>query len=160
MLICAASINREGYVQKLRSLHSTFPTLLMRPIHIHACLVSFAVNCSDLVARNIRENYVKCWKVVPADGQYAMKLTDNERKFLQAIDENCFATIAQVTQYCGFQRAMGYHYFRSLSLGGLIDGFELTYLGHKMLNGEEIVNGDDMEHINIRLPEVRDTRKH
>lgn len=87
-----------------------------------------------------------------------MRLTDNERTFLQAINDNCFTTIAQVTQYCGFQRAMGFHYFRSLSLGGLIDGFELTYLGHKMLLGEEIENGSDASHFNIRLPEVKDTR--
>ena len=32
---------------------------------------------------------------------------------------------------------MGYHYFRSLALGGLIDGFELTYAGHLMLNDEK-----------------------
>lgn len=88
-----------------------------------------------------------------------MKLSDNERKFLQAIHDNCFTTIAQVTQACGFQRSMGYHYFRSLSLGGLIDGFELTYAGHKMLAGEELVPGDDGSHFDIRFPDVDDARK-
>lgn len=86
-----------------------------------------------------------------------MRLTDNERTFLQAIHDNCFTTIAQVTQYCGFQRAMGYHYFRSLSLGGLIDGFELTYLGHKMLKGDALTEGVDASRFNIRLPEVKGT---
>lgn len=88
-----------------------------------------------------------------------MRLTDNERTFLQAINDNCFTTIAQVSQHCGFQRAMGMHYFRSLTLGGLIDGFELTYMGHKMLQGDAADVGADAIHFNIRFPEVGGTRK-
>lgn len=87
-----------------------------------------------------------------------MKLTDNERAFLQAINDNCFTTIAQVAQHCGFQRAMGLHYFRSLTLGGLIDGFELTYAGHKLLQGEAMDDAADGARFNIRLPEVKDAR--
>lgn len=87
-----------------------------------------------------------------------MKLSDNERVFLEAIRDNCFNTIAQVTQHCGFQRAMGYHYFRSLSLGGLIDGFELTYAGHKVLAGEDLLPGDDETRFDIRIPEATEHR--
>ncbi len=87
-----------------------------------------------------------------------MKLSDNERVFLEAIRDNCFNTIAQVTQHCGFQRAMGYHYFRSLSLGGLIDGFELTYAGHKVLAGEDLLPGDDETRFDIRIPKATEHR--
>ena len=87
-----------------------------------------------------------------------MQLTENERRFLQAINDNCFTTIAEVTQHCGFQRARGLHYYRSLMLGGLIDGFELTYLGHKMLHGEVPDANMDATHFSIRFPEVTDTR--
>ena len=83
-----------------------------------------------------------------------MKISSNERKFLEAIRDNDFKTIAQVTQACGFQRAMGYHYFRSLSLGGLIEGFELTYAGYKMLNGEDLIDSDDEYHVGIKLAEA------
>ena len=79
-----------------------------------------------------------------------MRLSDNERTFLEAIRDNDFRTIAQVTQYCGFTRAMGYHYFRSLSLGGLIDGFELTYAGHKMAEGAALEAGDFDDGYSIR----------
>lgn len=88
----------------------------------------------------------------------AMRLSDNERKFLQAINDNCFATISQVTQACGFQRAMGYHYYRSLMLGGLVDGFEVTYAGHKLLQGDDIDVCDDSAHVDMRIAEVRDAR--
>ena len=71
-----------------------------------------------------------------------MRLSANERVFLEAIRDNDFRTIAQVTLHCGFTRQMGYHYFRSLSLGGLIDGFELTYAGHKILEGRELEPSD------------------
>lgn len=71
-----------------------------------------------------------------------MRLSDNERIMLEAIRDNDFRTIAQVTQHCGFTRAMGYHYFRSLSLGGLIDGFEVTYAGHMILNDQKPDAGD------------------
>ncbi len=87
-----------------------------------------------------------------------MRLSDNERRFLQAINDNCFSTIAQVTQACGFQRAMGYHYYRTLMLGGLIDGFELTYAGHLLLKGEDALAGDDATRVDIKVAEVRDTR--
>ncbi len=87
-----------------------------------------------------------------------MRLSDNERKFLQAINDNCFNTISQIAQACNFNRSMGYHYYRSLYLGGLIEGFELTYAGHKMLQGEELENGDVYSDMNIRIAEVRDKR--
>lgn len=83
-----------------------------------------------------------------------MRLSKNERIFLEAIRDNDFKTIAQVTQACGFQRAMGYHYFRSLSLGGLIDGFELTYAGFKMLDGQDLIDSDDEYHVGIKLAET------
>lgn len=88
-----------------------------------------------------------------------MKLSDNERKFLEAIRDNDFKTIAQVTQACGFQRAMGYHYFRSLSLGGLIDGFEVTYAGYKMLDGEALIDSDDEYHVGIKLADAEKENK-
>lgn len=86
-----------------------------------------------------------------------MELSKNERIFLEAIRDNCFSTIAQVTQACGFQRAMGYHYFRALTLGGLIDGFEITYAGAKMLDNEQLTDGDDEFRVDIRVskPEGR-----
>ena len=87
-----------------------------------------------------------------------MRLSDNERSFLEAIRDNDFRTIAQVTLHCGFTRPMGYHYFRSLSLGGLIDGFELTYAGHKMLEDEDIEASDFNESYSIR-PGIVDVRK-
>ena len=83
-----------------------------------------------------------------------MRLSKNERIFLEAISENCFSTVAQVTLYCGFQRAMGYHYFRSLSLGGLIDGFEVTHAGMKMLMNEELADGDDDYRVDIKVSEA------
>lgn len=85
-----------------------------------------------------------------------MRLSVNERKFLEAIRDNDFKTIAQVTQACGFQRAMGYHYFRALSLGGLIDGFEVTYAGYKMLDGENLVDSDDEYHVEIKLADTKE----
>lgn len=83
-----------------------------------------------------------------------MKLSVNERKFLEAIRDNDFKTISQVTQACGFQRAMGYHYFRTLLLAGLIDGFEVTYAGYKMLDGEELIDSDDEYHVGIKLADA------
>lgn len=83
-----------------------------------------------------------------------MKLSNNERKFLEAIRDNDFRTIAQVTKACGFQRAMGYHYFRSLSLGGLIDGFEVTYAGYKMLDGDILTDSDDEYRVDIKLADI------
>lgn len=80
-----------------------------------------------------------------------LRLSENERIFLQTLNDGAYSTVAQVTQACGFQRAMGYHYYRSLSTGGLIDGFELTYLGHKLLLDEEIIPGDASDEFNIRL---------
>lgn len=87
-----------------------------------------------------------------------MRLSKNERIFLEAIRDNCFTTIAQVTQACGFQRPMGYHYFRSLSLGGLIDGFEVTYAGMKMLQNEELLDSDDEYHVDIRVSKAEEHR--
>lgn len=83
-----------------------------------------------------------------------MKLSPNERTFLEAIRDNDFKTIAQVTQACGFQRAMGFHYFRSLSLGGLIDGFELTYTGYKMLDGQNLNEMDDEYRVDIKIADT------
>lgn len=79
-----------------------------------------------------------------------MRLSDNERTFLAAMRDNEFHTIAQVTQYCGFTRQMGYHYYRSLSLGGLIDGFEPTYAGYKMLDDRPLDEADVEDHVKIR----------
>lgn len=90
-----------------------------------------------------------------------MRLSDNERTFLEAIRDNDFRTLAQVTQHCGFTRPMGYHYFRSLSLGGLLDGFELTYAGHKILSDEEPEASDFNTSYSIRPGnvDVRDPRQ-
>ena len=92
-----------------------------------------------------------------------MRISDNERKFLQAIRDNDFRTLAQVTLHCGFTRPMGYHYFRSLSLGGLIEGFELTYAGHRVLDGQSADEGDLNMGYSIRpgladIPDERDGR--
>lgn len=87
-----------------------------------------------------------------------MKLSDNERIFLEAIRDNCFNTVAQVTQHCGFQRAMGLHYFRSLYLAGLIDGFEVTYAGLKMLQDEQLTDSDDNHCVDIRVSEAQEHR--
>lgn len=87
-----------------------------------------------------------------------MKLSKNERIFLEAIRDNSFATIAQATQYCGFQRAMGLHYFRTLYLAGLIDGFEVTYAGLKMLQNEPLDDGDDDQRVDIRVSDAREHR--
>lgn len=87
-----------------------------------------------------------------------MRLSANERIFLEAIRDNCFATVAQVTQHCGFQRAQGLRYFRALSLGGLIDGFEVTYAGMKMLQDEPLTDADDEFRVDIRVSDVRSRR--
>lgn len=84
-----------------------------------------------------------------------MRLSKNERLFLEAIRDNDFKTVSQVAQACGFQRAMGYHYFRSLSLGGLIDGFEPTYAGYKMLEGQDLADSDDEYRADIRLADTK-----
>ena len=84
-----------------------------------------------------------------------MRLSDNERIFLEAIRDNCFSTVAQVTQHCGFQRAMGLHYFRSLSLAGLVDGFEVTYACMKMQQNEPLVDADDGRRVDIRVSDAQ-----
>lgn len=93
------------------------------------------------------------------DKRVQMKLSDNERLFLQTIADGDYATIAQVTQACGFQRTMGLHYYRTLLLGGLVDGFEPTYLGYKLLNGDDVNDSSMPGNVGIKVDQVKDPRK-
>lgn len=88
-----------------------------------------------------------------------MQLSDNERLFLQTMADGDYSTIAQVTQACGFQRTMGLHYYRTLLLGGLIEEFQPTYLGYKMLSEDDSSDVSMPGNVAIKVDSVDDPRK-
>lgn len=83
-----------------------------------------------------------------------MQLSQNERLVLETIRDDCFTTISQVAHACGMPYVMCVHYFRDLNLAGLLQGFEVTYAGHKMLNGEEMKRSDDSHNVDVRIADV------
>lgn len=83
-----------------------------------------------------------------------MRVSDNELAFLAALRDNDFSTLSQVAQHCGFTRQMTYHYYRSLSLGGLIEGLQPSYAGYKLLDDEPLEPEDFDERFGIRHESV------
>lgn len=84
-----------------------------------------------------------------------MHISDNERYLLETIRDECFATISQLAHACDMPYMMCLHLVRGLSLGGLIDGFELTYAGHKVLNGEAMKSSDFDMNVDVRIADIK-----
>ena len=87
-----------------------------------------------------------------------MRQCDNRRIVRETSRDNWFSTVGKVTQQCGFQRAMGLHYVRGLYLAGLMDGFEVTCAGLKMLQDEQLTDSDDDHCVDIRVSEAQEHR--
>lgn len=79
-----------------------------------------------------------------------MALSRNERLVLEAIRDDVFDTVSQVAKATGLPyQAARYNYWR-LMVGGLVEGFEVTYAGHKELDGVPPKDSDLHDHVSIR----------
>lgn len=80
-----------------------------------------------------------------------MGITENEIRILQAVNDESFATIAQLAEKLGFTYPMCRYFFRKLNLAGLLEGFKVTYAGTKVLKGEPLLRSDEYSYTDIRL---------
>lgn len=79
-----------------------------------------------------------------------MVLSENERLVLTAIRDGVFSTVRELTQATGLPyQAVRYNYWR-LMVSGLVQGFEVTYAGHKMLAGEPLKSSDMAGNVDLR----------
>lgn len=79
-----------------------------------------------------------------------MALSPNERIVLQAIRDDVFDTLRAVSVATGLPyQAVRYNCWK-MTVGGLLDGFELTYAGHKALANEPMADSDLSNHVDIR----------
>ena len=79
-----------------------------------------------------------------------MELSPNERLILETIRDDVFSTLRAVAIATELPYpAVRYNYWR-LMVGGLVEGFELTYAGHKALAGEPLIDSDLRDHVDLR----------